>query len=326
MRPLTKDNEIENDECEMTLQLLPMRAIIDQRAIKFIQSYFHSDTMEDPKDWKIGLHLAPPPRFRAFRVNKWKLKVDYNPQKLDIHAIRDGSIVELLNFSPIDGMVITLSQVSVENVVGFGDVMSALTGSWLDEVVSTQLHKFLANARPFEPVSDIGQGLSDLVVLPYEAFIHGDNVSRAVASGVTSLAGTLTFQALTTTSRLTEYAASKMAALIGGRLQELGPLPMRPTAAPKLGEVTGHAMESLARGLQAANYKIVIVPYREYNRSGAIGAAGSVLRGIPVLLFAPTSGAVEAMSYTLLGARNALRPHIQREEEASRTGFTYHET
>ncbi len=302
-----------------------MRAIIDQRAIHFIQAFLRNDDRNEKKEtWSSHLHLIPPPRFRSFRVKAWKLKVDYIPQKLDISALRDGSIVELINLSPIDGMVITLSQVSVEDVVGLGDVMGGLTSNWLQEIVSTQLHKFLANARLFEPISDVGQGLSDLVVLPYEAFRNGEDVRRAMTTGIKSLAETVTFQALTTSSRLTEYAANKMSAVVGGRYHNsaANALPARPTAAPKgIRDVTGHAMESLARGLHAANYKVVIVPYREYNRNGAAGAATSVLRGIPVMVVAPMTGATEALSYTLLGARNALRPDIRREEEASRTGF-----
>lgn len=323
---ITEDNEVESDDCEVSLQLLPMRAIIDQRAIHFARAFFQNDEDEEVKQkWSSRLHLIPPPRFRAFRVRQWKLKVDYIPQKLDVSALREGSIVELINISPIDGMIILLNQVSVEEVVGLGDVMGGLTGTWLQEIVSTQLHKFLANARPFEPISDVSQGVSDLVVLPYEAFKNGDGIRRAMSSGIKSLAETVTFQALTTTSRLTEYAASKMATVVGGRYHNSAsnPLPARPTAAPKgVCDVTGHAMESLARGFQAANHKIVIVPYRDYTLNGATGAATSVLRGIPVMLVAPMTGATEALSYTLLGARNALRPDIRREEEASRTGFT----
>ena len=326
---VTADNEVESDDCDAQLQLLPMRLILDQRAIHFSQYFFRGDPKDDnvpdKKDWSAGLHQIPPPRFRAFGVKPWKLKVDYAPQKMDVTALRDGSVVELINIVPIDGMVITLKQVVVEDVVGFGDVMGGLTSSWLNEVVSTQLHKFVANARPFEPLTDVGQGISDLVVLPYEAFKNGDAVQSAMTSGVKSLAQTLTFQTLTTTSRLTEYAANRMATFVGGRYpgSASNPLPARPTSAPKgVQDVTGHAMQSLARGFQAANYKVVVVPYREYGKHGATGAATSVLRGIPVMVIAPMTGAAEALSYTLLGARNALRPDLRREEEAARTGFT----
>lgn len=322
---VTPENEVESDDCEAVVQFLPMRAVIDQRVIHFAQAFFRNDEEAKVSKWSTGLHLIPPPRFQAFRVKPWKLKVDYMPQRMDVSALREGSIVELVNISPIDGMVITLSQVNVEGVVGFGEVINSLSGSWLHEVVSTQLHKFVANSRPFEPITDVGQGLSDLVVLPYEAFRNGDDIQRAMNKGFKSLAETVTFQALTTTSRLTEYAANKMATVVGARYDNsaANPLPIRPTSAPKgMRDVTGHAVESLARGFQAANYKVVIIPYREYSRNGAGSAVTSVLRGIPVMLVAPVTGVTEAVSYTLLGARNALRPDIRKEEEASRTGFT----
>jgi len=65
----------------------------------------------------------------------------------------------------------------------------------------------------------------------------------------------------------------------------------------------------------------VIIPYREYRRSGARGAATSVLKGIPVALAAPTSATAEAISFALLGARNSIRPDIRKEEEASLQGL-----
>eukprot|EP00980_Cylindrotheca_fusiformis_P014868 scaffold4060_cov121-Cylindrotheca_fusiformis.AAC.2 len=333
---ITADNEVESDECEVSVQLLPMRCILDQRAINFIQSFFYNEEAEKANSakWSADLHYLPPPRFRAFRVKPWKLKVDYSPQarlmlaflKLDVSALREGSFVELINVSPIDSMVITLSQASIENVVGFGLVGSGLVRSWVQEICATQLHKFLANARPFEPFSDVGLGVTDLIVLPYEAFKNGEDIRRAMGSGIKSLAETFAFQTLTTTSRLTQYAANKMAGTVRGRRRvnvASNPLPSRPSAPPRgVGDVTGHAMESLARGIQAANYKVVIVPYREYARNGATGAVTSVIKGVPVLLVAPLTGATEALSYTLLGARNALRPDIRKEEEATRNGIT----
>ena len=135
-----------------------------------------------------------------------------------------------------------------------------------------------------------------------------------------SLADTVVFQTLTTTSGLTKYAADLMADVIGGdRANDASyPLPSRPVAVPKgIKDIRRHACESMARGIQTANHKIVVIPYREYNRNGVTGAVTSVIKGIPVLLVAPLTGATEAASYTLLGARNAFRPDIRKEEEAS---------
>lgn len=325
-------DEINSDVCEVTMQLLPMRCLLDQRAIAFIRAFFNNgaeetydgDKMEMQASWSDGHHVIPPPRFRQFKVKPWKVKVDYSPSKIDVAALREGSIVELVNISPIQRMVITLSEVMVVDSLGGGSVFSEIVSSWVKEICATQLHKFLANARPFEPFTDVGQGLTDLVVLPYEAFKQGDSVQRAMTKGMKSLAEIVAFQALTTTAGLTKYAADLMADALGGKRQNTAanPLPARPPTVPKgIGDVRQHAVESLARGLRAANYKVVVVPYREFSRNGVTGALTSVIKGIPVLLVAPLTGVTEAASYTLLGARNAIRPDIRKEEEASMSLF-----
>lgn len=328
---LTVDNELESDDCEVTVQLSPMRCLLDQRAIMFIRAFSNGDnndeneleqgkSVKNSEKWSDGLHLVPSPRFKMFKVKPWKVKVDYNPNKVDVAALREGSIVELVNISPIQRMVITLSEVTVVDSLGGGPAFSQIVGSWVKEICSTQLHKFLANASPFEPFTDVGQGLTDLVVLPYEAFKQGENITRAMANGVMSLAETVAFQTLTTTSGLTKYAADLMAVSLGGNHPNsaANPLPARPLTIPRgIGDVRRHAAESLARGFQAANYKVIVVPYREFSRNGVTGAVTSVIRGIPVLLVAPLAGTTESLSYTLLGARNSLRPDIRKEEEAS---------
>lgn len=312
------------------MNLLPMRLIIDQRTIQFARAFFSSDDDEEEKGYRTcPLHTIPPPRFRIFRVKPWKVKVDYIPKKIDVAALREGSFVELVNLSPIDGMVITLKQVNIEQQIGMGAVFGVLFRSWVQEICATQLHKFITHARPFEPFANVASGLSDLVVLPYEAVKNGENVSRALRSGVSSLAGTLAFEALSTTSRMTQFAADQMASVIRESNVQMSnvaenPFPARPIATPKsVRDVKGHAIESLTRSLQAANYKIVIVPYREFSKNGTTGAVKSVLKGIPVLVVAPLSGATEAISYTLLGVRNTLRPDIRKEEEAILNGLKY---
>eukprot|EP00538_Stauroneis_constricta_P006062 CAMPEP_0119551746 /NCGR_PEP_ID=MMETSP1352-20130426/4920_1 /TAXON_ID=265584 /ORGANISM="Stauroneis constricta, Strain CCMP1120" /LENGTH=2017 /DNA_ID=CAMNT_0007597859 /DNA_START=85 /DNA_END=6138 /DNA_ORIENTATION=+ len=328
---ITRDRDLCGDECEMSIQLLPMRCLIDQSAINFARAFFAGDesSQQDDKDpWLSELHLVPSPRFQTFRIKPWKLKVDYYPKKFNMDALRDGSIVELVNLSPIDAMVITLNEVKVQDALGFGPAFSGAVSQWIGNICSTQLHKFLTYARPFEPFTNVAGGISDLVVLPYEAYANGDSVRRAMTSGVSQLVGTVAFEALTTTSRLTKYAATQMAKVLEESNPHLAsassnPLPSRPLATPKgMSDVSSHAFESLARGLKAANYKVVVVPYRELSRNGTTGAIRSVVRGIPVLIVAPLTGATEAISYTLLGARNALRPDIRKEEEASMMGLS----
>mmetsp|Transcript_28070 Transcript_28070/g.68227 ORF Transcript_28070/g.68227 Transcript_28070/m.68227 type:complete len:957 (+) Transcript_28070:2487-5357(+) len=313
-RPVTRISpsyEIKSDDCEVTMQLLPMRCLLDQRAIAFARAFLNKQRNEDDdsddekKDanaktfWFDDLHIAPSPHFCLFKVKPWKLKVDYLPKKIDINALREGSVVELVNVSPIRRMVITLSEVNVVDSDGGGPAFSQIVSSWVKEICATQLHKFLANAQPLEPLTDVGQGLSDLIVLPYEAYKNGDSVRRAVSKGFTNLAETVAFQTFNTASDMTKYAADIMAEALNQNLA-LNILPRG-----------SNAVDSLAAGFHAAK---VVVVNQDYGRS-VTGAMTSVVSGIPVLLVAPLTGVSDAASHTFRGARNVIRPSVRRDEE-----------
>jgi autophagy-related protein 2 len=330
-RPLhrtTEEGMVANDESEVGLKLLPLRCLIDQRAIAFARAFFHSCSDEGQPEndgLPLGLHAVPPPLFTAFRVQAFKLKVDYRPQKLDTNALRNGSVVELINLSPLDGMILMLKDVIVSNEVGFGAVMSILVQRWVQDICSTQLLKFVANSRPLEPITEVGGAAVDMVVLPWEAFRNGESIQKAIRSGAKSFSKTVVYEIFSMSSRAAEFFAGNVSrASVSHQFEELGGelLPSRPLAVPRNVLDTGaHAMESVYRGLQAANYKIVIVPYREYHRTGATSAVRSILKGIPVAIAAPASGAAEALSFALLGARNQIRPDIRKEDEASMRGL-----
>jgi autophagy-related protein 2 len=332
---VTSTNRLASDECQVRVELLPLRCKVDQRAVRFARAFFGGSQDEEVlkqkmPDWALGMHLVQPPLFQLFCVKRFRLKVDYSPEKIDVNALREGSYVELINLSPLDGMVLTLKKVELYGYVGFDSAVGELLRRWVQDICATQLHKFITNARPFEPVTHVGGGIFDLVVLPWEAFRSGGSITRGIRSGLASLAGAVAYETLTTTSRVTQFAADGLAKAISS---QDGPttsstsslsFPSRPMVTPRsLSDVTGHALESVARGVRAANYKVVIVPFREYRKSGPSGAAKSVLKGIPVAIMAPISGATEALSYTLLGARNHIRPDIRKEEEASHRGLHY---
>lgn len=311
------------DDCEALIKVLPLRCILDQRAIRFVRIFTqqpgeNQDKQSTPSD---GRYWLPPPAFKLLRFKPFKLKVDYRPEKIDTDALRNGAIVELVNLTPIDSMVLTLKQVDLSDVDGFGSVLSAVTRQWIDDVCSTQLLKFLTNARPLEPLKTVSQGAGDLIVLPWEAIQNGEDVKRALRAGVKSFSKAVVYEAFTVTSRTAEFIAEQISKLSTSATGS-STLPLRPLKAPRgVVDTTPHVVESLTRGFQAANYKIIVVPYREYRRNGAKGAVTSVLRGIPVAIAAPASGAVEAISYGMLGARNQLAPEVRKEEEATQRGL-----
>jgi autophagy-related protein 2 len=319
---ITDDNEIANDESQVVLEVLPLRANIDQRAIRFVSAFFSTEDAGVEKEWN-GLKEIPPPVFQLFKVKSFQLKVNYTPEKVDVAALRQGSYVELINISPLVDMVLTLQAVHLEGLIGFGPNAKECISRWIEDICATQMHKFLANAKPFQPFSSVGGHALDLFVVPWEAYRKGEPLGRAMRTGAASFAGTVAYETLNTTAMLTGYAAQALSSASAPQ-NAASALPSRPNEIPRgIGETANHALESLARGLETANYKIVIVPYREYRKSGTSGAVRSVMRGIPVAIAAPVGAATEALSYTLLGARNQVRPDIRKEEEANERGLRH---
>lgn len=321
-RRITEDNEIANDESQVVLEVLALRANIDQRAIRFAAAFFSTEDAGVEKEWN-GLRVIPPPLFQSFKVKSFKLKVNYTPEKVDVAALRQGSYVELINISPLVDMVLTLQAVHLEALIGFGPNVKECISRWIEDICATQLHKFLANAKAFQPFSNVGGHALDLFVVPWEAYRKGEPVGRAVRTRAASFAGTVAYETLNTTAKLTGYAAQALSSASAPQ-NAASALPSRPNETPRgIGETANHALESIARGLETANYKIVIVPYREYRKSGTSGAVRSVMRGIPVAIAAPVGAATEALSYTLLGVRNQVRPDIRKEEEANERGLRH---
>jgi autophagy-related protein 2 len=315
---ITPENKIANDESEVTIQILPLRCILDQRAIAFTRALFNADNDGDtPTTTSVpqGMHVIPPPLFRSLRMKSFKVRVDYTPQDIDAYALRHGSLVELVNLMPIERMVLTLQAVLVKNEVGFGSAMSVVVRRWVEDICSTQLAKFVANARPFEPITQVCGASVDMMIMPYDALSKGHSVKKAIRVGAKTLTKTFMTEAITVTSRTAAFLAGNISKVAS--LNQNDPIvPKRPYHSPKdFAEATPHAVAAITRGLQVTNHKIIIIPYREYQRSGVTGAVTSVLKGIPVAVAAPASATAEAVSFGLLGVRNQFRPDLRKEEE-----------
>jgi hypothetical protein len=315
-------NEIASDECEAMLRLLPLRCLLDQRAIAFAKAFFRDDHNGAKQKLRKGIHPVPPALFNIFRVLPLKLKVDYWPTKLNPKALRDGAIVELINISPLDGMVLVLKQVEISKEVGMGAVMPILVDCWVKDICSTQLLQFIIKARPLEPITQLSGAATDMIVLPWEAFQNGESIQKALRSGVKGLSKTIAYELLTISSKTAQFLAGNASRISMPPSAAGDFLPSRPMNVPRgVLDTAPHAFESINRGIQAANHRIIIVPYREFHRNGTTGAVKSVIRGIPVALAAPASGAAEALSFALIGVRNQVRPDIRREEEVSAKGL-----
>jgi hypothetical protein len=318
---VSADGKLMSDESQATLELLPLRCFIHQIAIRFIRGFFggegavdNEDTDEDANNHD-DLEMIPV-FFTSFIVKAAKLKVDYSPEKMDVDSFREGNYVEILNLCPLEDMILTLKEVENHDLTGWGQVFGELASRWIEDVGKTQSHKFFTRATPVQFFSSVTESAAELaVVLLIPESGSFANYLKDVLYSSTSFASKLACETLTTSAKLTRYAANQL------NTKDLLP---RPKTVPRhVGDAAGHSVESISRGLRQANYKIVTVPLREYQQSGASGAARSAVKGLPIAVLAPLSGASEALSYTLLGLRNSLRPELRKEAENSLRGLNF---
>lgn len=296
--------------------------------------------------------------FREFRVKPCKLKVDYHPIDVDIKALREGSYIEVLNIFPLENMELQLQTVDIKNISGWGSTLSEMSHCWLDNICQTQMYKFLTDATPFHTITTVGGGMINLALIP---FYHRNNgsksstattssshyrflqeqqyqtLSRAYKDFTHDFASTVAFETLNTTSKVTKYMADVLnkAANIPNNMHSNGHYNNRSTTTTKLNlpnrpnggvphnvaDTVDHAIDSISRGLRTANYTILVLPRKEYEKNGTSGAITSLVRNVPVAVLAPLSGASEAFSYLCVGVRNQMRPDVRKEEEACFRGL-----
>lgn len=310
------------NEGHVIIEFLPIRFFIHQIALRFIRQFFSKDDEDQSDDGNTNIDDPPEMFFPTFKVKPFDIKVDYKPLEVDKSALKDGSYIQLLNLLPLEDMILRLNGVELRNLTGWGAVISELACMWLQNVSSTQMHKFLTRTTPLHPIANVGDSMKKFVLIPLKEYKQRGNVQKALRKSTSNLVGVVAYEALSVGAKLTGYAAKKLnkgKKKFMSQTTPSGPTSGSEFALPRnMGDVSDRAIESLSRGLKEANAKIIIMPYREYQKTGTKGAVKKVVKGIPVAVCAPLSGAVEALSHSLYGASNSLRPDLFEEREASK--------
>ena len=301
---LSADGKVMGDESRVVLQLLPIRVNLDQHALDFIRTFFKNDEVSSTdfdKNDAMGTF------FQVFDVKSCKLKVNYQPLGVDYNALKNGSYVELLNLFPLEDLELLLKGLSIKDITGWGAMISEILRYWIEDISSTQIHKFVTRAAPVNVFTNIGNGAANLVMLPVNQYKREKKFARGIRKGASSFARTVALETINATSKISKHVAKALDAPKS--------LPNRPGIPRNVKEASAHSRSSVSQGFEVAARTIVAVPCREYSVNGPSGAMKGVVKAIPIAVMAPLSGASEALSYTLLGARNQMRPDLYQEEE-----------
>jgi len=309
------------NECQLEANVQPFQCWIDRSLIVFLQCFFSNiQPTQDMSQEEIP--LGPPPVFFQFcRISGVRMRLDYSctEQGIDLVAFQKGDYTELLNLVPLEKVELNLHSHTFTGISGWPKLIKLLLESWVADITTSQLHRFVFGITPIRPFVSVGKEAANLVMLPVSEYRKDGRVLRAVRLGAQAFVKTATLEMLNISHRATKCAASILGDLMGAS-SEPGSDPRSQIEyfdEQPAGFVEGltDGFESLSREMASTIHTVIALPIQEYKRTGAGGTARCVIRALPIAVLKPIVGASEALSCTLLGVRNNLDPRSRQEEE-----------
>ena len=317
-------------------QLLPLRCHLRHDVLQFVGDFFAAvnqatenegasgDRADRPVSNTTSVRSSNAPCVERFTLQSCRMRLDYCGKPFELKLLQDGSYAEILNLFPLEGVELTLGRVHATDSCGASDLVDTVLQSWVRDISSNQLHKFVAGTAPLRSLSTIGSGVADLVILPVQHYRRDGRVLRGLRKGTAALVSSVTLETLTTSHRVAKYVARTLDDIVTDDKvpHSAGNVPRSEVQQPEsVHEGLEHARDALSRGVHTAVHTIVAIPIEEYKRSGPAGGMKSVIRALPIAVLRPVIGATEAVSHTLIGVRNTIAPAMRDEEDLSAVDF-----
>ena len=292
---------------QVDIRLRPLRCCANWDLIDFLQSFcgnigtFSKGVeIQAPGVRKVDLKRSGLVVQRG-DVHALSLKIDLDTRLVELGAIQRGEVRELLKLFPLEGVELQLQSVRCHGVEGslfFCEVLQ----SWVRDITSSQLHKFLAGTGPMRPLSTVGYNAANVVLLPLQEYHEGGRVLHGLKKGAAEFVKSLTLESIHASSKISRRIAASLDCLA-----ERAPSSELRTQPTNLRSGLKQAQESLSAGINTAAQAIIAIPLE--------GPVKGAIRAVPIAFLAPVIGAAEAASYTLLGMRNAISPDRRHDEE-----------
>ncbi|KAL1923425.1 uncharacterized protein VTP21DRAFT_8405 [Calcarisporiella thermophila] len=205
------------EEYRLKFRLLPVRFYVDQDALDFLIRFF---SFKDPRsDSNSATQSSVPNRgqnslyFQYCEFRPIIMKIDYKPKHINYRSLKRGHLVELMNLFHLDGAEMTLREVRLTGVDGLSRLFEKLLAEWLPHIRSTQVPHMVSGVSPIRSLVNVGQGMSDLILLPIEQYRRDGRLVRGLQRGTGSFVRATTLEAIKVGTRfaagtqvLLEYA------------------------------------------------------------------------------------------------------------------------
>ncbi|KAJ3029773.1 UNVERIFIED_CONTAM: autophagy- protein 2 [Siphonaria sp. JEL0065] len=317
----------ETQEIRLKVYVSPLRFYVDQDALSFIGHFLSYGPPPPPPTTETASQATADDEikgdlfFQMCSIRPIPVKIDYKPKHVNLESLRGGNLLEVFNFVPLEGAEMTLNQVRLNGVQGMEKLIQLIRNQWLQEVTKNQSHRVVKGLSGIKPIANIGAGIADLILLPWQQYQREGRVIRGLEKGAKSFSKTAAMEALALGTRL---AITTQAILEGvekntsGRSQAGGSYSDKNKS--KLSEQPRNIREgveqgaqSLARNVNNAVKTVMDAPGKGIQSEGS--SASAVARAVPVAILRPMIGATEAVSKTLLGLQNTIDPTKKKQME-----------
>lgn len=309
-------------EYNVKIEVEPLRLHVDQDTMLHVVSFFQAPLLKwnsDPNEETVA-----PLFIQSLHLSDVSLRIDYKPKRLDVKKMIGGKYIELLNVFDLEDAELFLPAVKLRGLSGLGDVGGELMRALLPHVKNTQLSRMLGGITPVRTVMNVGGGMVDLIVLPFEQYKRKGRLVAGLKRGAFSFLQATVLETARVGKKLAVGAqtilehADDIVEGHGGvsatRVDEksaerhLGIASTSKYSAPPSDVAEGAlaAYSGLRSTLNQAAHTVVAIPVQVYEQQGAGGAAKAVLRAVPVAVLRTMIGASEALGKAMMGVEGSL--------------------
>lgn len=316
----------EGDEFEVTAQVAPVRLHVDQDALDFLRVFFGFSAQREQDEGRSAAPSSDGLFIRQAEIWPIPIKLDYKPKRVNFGLLKQGQVVEMMNFFHFDGAHLTLRHTTLHGIRGVPRLLDSLHDIWAPDVTANQLTDVLSGIAPLRTVSTLGGGLAELALLPIEQYHKDGRPLKGFQLAARRFAHTAALEAVRLSARL---ATGTQTLLEGAENVLIGPAVVSPVSAEShyaappsdMREAMGQAYRGLSRGFTSAAQIMLALPMDLYERRYIDDATPQAqnpadeggAKAIPLALLRSAAGATEALSRALLGLQGTLQPTLVRD-------------
>ncbi|KXZ49627.1 hypothetical protein GPECTOR_20g484 [Gonium pectorale] len=178
VRPNPAATDPRDEEFRLAVALLPLRLKLNQDVMSYLAWYGAavSTALRPAAAVLSGMQAAlselggceplPPPFFQRVQIRGFHVVLDYRPRRVDIAALAEGRLLELINLVPLGGVDLACKPLRLAGLAGWDELGAAVLREWLNDIARTQAHKFITGLAPVNAVIKVGSAVATVLAAP----------------------------------------------------------------------------------------------------------------------------------------------------------------